>query len=335
MNLLFQVNNNSFAKILTTKKPMTLQDIQPEHRHDLWKLLGLVPDFMRKTSNSAVESMQMINHKLGNPSRISTHKTCNKVSDSSSMGIQADNEFNSGSGSGCGSVSESISGSVSSVNSDSTNESVLDKYNTSGCVESEDKIWTNKHIPGSRTTKSSSSSSDCPSEAHSSLTHRSFSDKDFRPDTSGFKEIEFSKNEMNSIDINNKKITNRDNIKTGKTNDKQFNFGTNLARKCSLDTIHHSHIPESSTVTANFQGNNFKLPQKSRSISNSNVHRQLTQSLSGIMSLNVLPLPKSLLCVPIQAPKKDGTAVLTFLVNKKNATDFTSKDRQVVEYCFR
>ncbi|XP_068220457.1 uncharacterized protein [Palaemon carinicauda] len=38
------VNNNSFSTALTSRRPMTLEDIEPAHREDVWKLLGLIPE---------------------------------------------------------------------------------------------------------------------------------------------------------------------------------------------------------------------------------------------------------------------------------------------------
>ncbi|XP_066977426.1 cGMP-dependent 3',5'-cyclic phosphodiesterase-like isoform X2 [Macrobrachium rosenbergii] len=38
------VNNNSFSTALSSRRPMTLEDIEPAHREDVWKLLGLIPE---------------------------------------------------------------------------------------------------------------------------------------------------------------------------------------------------------------------------------------------------------------------------------------------------
>ncbi|XP_069947846.1 cGMP-specific 3',5'-cyclic phosphodiesterase [Cherax quadricarinatus] len=40
--LTIPVNNNSFNKALTSRRPMTLADMQPSHQEDLWRLLGLL-----------------------------------------------------------------------------------------------------------------------------------------------------------------------------------------------------------------------------------------------------------------------------------------------------
>lgn len=44
------MSNNSFSTALTTRRPMTLEDIEPSHREDLWRLLGLIQDSDRLTS---------------------------------------------------------------------------------------------------------------------------------------------------------------------------------------------------------------------------------------------------------------------------------------------
>nr|XP_045599469.1 cGMP-dependent 3',5'-cyclic phosphodiesterase-like isoform X2 [Procambarus clarkii]XP_045599471.1 cGMP-dependent 3',5'-cyclic phosphodiesterase-like isoform X2 [Procambarus clarkii]XP_045599472.1 cGMP-dependent 3',5'-cyclic phosphodiesterase-like isoform X2 [Procambarus clarkii] len=48
------VSNNSFSRALTTRRPMTLKDIEPSHREDLWRLLGLLQDSDRLAGHRTV-----------------------------------------------------------------------------------------------------------------------------------------------------------------------------------------------------------------------------------------------------------------------------------------
>ncbi|XP_063840709.1 cGMP-dependent 3',5'-cyclic phosphodiesterase-like isoform X2 [Scylla paramamosain] len=41
------VSNNSFSTALSSRRPITLTDIEPSHREDLWRLLGLIHDSER------------------------------------------------------------------------------------------------------------------------------------------------------------------------------------------------------------------------------------------------------------------------------------------------
>ncbi|XP_050693259.1 cGMP-dependent 3',5'-cyclic phosphodiesterase-like isoform X2 [Eriocheir sinensis] len=41
------VSNNSFSTALSSRRPITLADIEPSHREDLWRLLGLIHDSER------------------------------------------------------------------------------------------------------------------------------------------------------------------------------------------------------------------------------------------------------------------------------------------------
>lgn len=57
-----QVNNNSFSTALTSRRPITLDDIEPSHREDVWRLLGLLPG-----GDRGVKKVDPLQHK--GPSR--------------------------------------------------------------------------------------------------------------------------------------------------------------------------------------------------------------------------------------------------------------------------
>ncbi|ROT67250.1 putative cGMP-dependent 3 [Penaeus vannamei] len=56
------VNNNSFSTALTSRRPITLDDIEPSHREDVWRLLGLLPG-----GDRGVKKVDPLQHK--GPSR--------------------------------------------------------------------------------------------------------------------------------------------------------------------------------------------------------------------------------------------------------------------------